>query len=113
LIHNAGKDTDEARIIRSCDVARPVRGGVVRALNRFVTRRVMRFTASRNVETERIGTVSRLAGVAHRVQGSLLRFKKRRRAVYYASKYAVMLAVLAGVVLAVAHWLSPSRRCAR
>jgi beta-hydroxylase len=100
-IHNARNDTDEARIILFCDVARPIRGVVVRAINRFMTRRVMRFTAARNVDTERIGFVSRLAGAPHRTKEALLRFKKRRRRLYYAIKYVVMLVLLGGVAFGV------------
>ena len=100
-IHGARNDTDEGRIILFCDVARPLKTSVARAVNRFVTRHLMPHTAARNVDSERIGVLNRVSAPVFRAREALERFKKRHRRVHYGAKYAAIVCV-AYVVLRVA-----------
>ena len=70
----------------------------MRALNGFVTRRLLRLTAPRNVDSERVGFVNRAAARVYRAREALERFKKRGQRRYYAIKYLVFLAFLYGIV---------------
>jgi beta-hydroxylase len=92
-LHEAKNETEEGRIILFCDVARPVRTPVFRAINRFVTRHVASLTSSRNVETERLGAMNLLARVVHKLQVFFTTIKRWNRRAYYAGKY-VLVALL-------------------
>src|SRR5437899_2795777 len=59
-VHRFENLTDETRIILFCDVERPLRTRVMRALNRFVIRHVVAMTATKNVEGETVGLANRI-----------------------------------------------------
>jgi hypothetical protein len=54
----------------------------------------MPHTAARNLDSERIGCLNRVAAPVFRAREALERFKKRHRRVHYAVKYAAILSVL-------------------
>src|SRR5512132_4201131 len=58
FIHRAENRTDQDRVILFCDLERPLRTPIMRALNRFIAGYVLRVTASRNVSTEQVGLVN-------------------------------------------------------
>ncbi len=100
FVHKAKNDTDKPRVILFCDVERPIRNRLVRALNRFVARRVAGISRSRNRPDEPIGFVNHLAAPVHRAVEAMHRLKKRNRRGYYVAKYAVLAAALAIVLRA-------------
>ena len=89
-IHRAENRTDQDRLILFCDIERPLRTPVIRALNRGIANRVLRITASRNVPTERIGMLNRVSGHVHRGRLVLRRLKRANRRLYYTVKYALL-----------------------
>ena len=93
FIHSARNDTDQLRVILFCDVERPLRTRVARAINRFMIRHVVKATASRNEDEERIGVVNRLAGRIYAAQAAGKRLKRAHRSLYYTSKYALFTLV--------------------
>jgi len=105
FIHRAENRTDQDRIILFCDVERPLRTPVMRAINRFITGHVLRVTASRNVATEQIGLVNRVSGLVHQLRQVLTRVKKANRSVYYTVKYAMWAGILYAVFLRSLHWV--------
>ncbi len=94
FIHRAENRTDQDRIILFCDVERPLRTPLMRGLDRFVAGYLLRVTASRNVPTERIGLVNRVAGAVHRARQVLRRAKRANRRAYYAVKYTLWAGIL-------------------
>ena len=88
-IHRADNKTDEDRLILFCDVERPLRTPVMRALNRTIAKHLLYVTASRNVPGERLGVVNRVAGGAYRLRILFRRAKRANRTVYYTVKYAL------------------------
>ena len=96
-IHRAENRTEQDRVILFCDVERPLRTPVMRALNRLIAGYVLRVTASRNVPTEHIGLVNRIAGGVHRIRQVLRRAKRANRRLYYAAKYTLWAAILYAV----------------
>jgi beta-hydroxylase len=103
FIHSAVNETDQTRIILFCDVARPIRNPVVRAINRFVTRYVVRITATQNVETETVGLLNYIAAHVYRAKEFFERMKKKHRALYKTVKAGLGIALLAGIVW----WMMP------
>lgn len=97
-IHSAANDTEDVRIILFCDVARPIRNPVVRALNRFVTHNIVKATAAQNEDTEKVGALNKVSSGVHNLRNFFQSIKKANRRLYYLGKYAVMLLVLCAVL---------------
>lgn len=89
-IHSVENDTDDYRIILFCDVERPIRNPIVRALNRFMINHVVKASATRNVPGEKVGFLNRIfAGVD--VLGQMFaRIKAWNRTIYYTGKYLLI-----------------------
>ena len=90
-IHSARNETDQPRIIFFADVERPLRTRPLRALNRFLATHVAQLTSSRNRESERLGSINRLAGLVHLSRRTFTRLKEFDHRLYYAVKYALAL----------------------
>jgi beta-hydroxylase len=99
-IHRFENLTDQNRIILLCDIERPIRNPVVRAVNRVVTRHVVGLTATRNLEGEKVGLANRVFGVLYRGRLPLKRFKRAHRRVYYTLKYSGIALLLYRVLVA-------------
>jgi beta-hydroxylase len=67
-VHYAENTTDETRIILFCDIERPLHTRLMRAVNRWVSNRVIKETATKNEAGERIGALNRLFGWAQRLR---------------------------------------------
>jgi len=99
FIHWAENKTDQTRVILFCDVERPLKTPVMRAINRFMSRVLGQATATQNVETERVGAVNRLYGFAHRMGERKKAFKRRHPRTYRYGRYALILLVIGWLVL--------------
>jgi beta-hydroxylase len=97
-LHRAQNDTDVPRIILFCDVARPLRTPPMRWLNALVTRHLVKISASRNLASEQVGLLNRLASRLHALRDVAKRIKRRSRPVYFASAYALKAAALAALL---------------
>jgi beta-hydroxylase len=102
-IHAAENEWDQSRIILFCDIERPLRTPVMRALNRFVIRRVVKWTASQNVETDRVGWVNRLSPRIHRLRRRARGFQRVHPRSYTALRWGLPATALA--LLAWAAWV--------
>jgi beta-hydroxylase len=99
FLHYAENTTKDARIILFCDVERPLHTRVVRALNRWFSRHIIRESATQNVEGERVGVVNKIFSYVYHVRLVGKRVKAWNSRVYYTCKYAVVAAVLGLVVV--------------
>jgi len=97
-LHSAANETDQTRLILFCDVERPLRTRVMRAINRFISNTVVRAGSTQNVPTERIGLLNRIyaaAGVVTTpINDALRHLKRKNRRLFTIGKYAVILGVL-------------------
>ena len=101
FLHYAENTTDQTRVILFCDVERPLRTRPMNALNRWVSRRIVKETETENEPGERIGVVNKIFGVVYHFRLFGKRFKAWNRTLYYTVKYSVTgLVVLALVVSA-------------
>ena len=98
-MHWAENRTDQTRVILFCDVERPLKTPVMRAINRAVSRVLGRATATQNLATERVGAINRLYGFAHRMGERKKAFKRKHPHGYKLARYALILLVLAWLVL--------------
>lgn len=99
-VHWVENDTDEARIILFCDVERPLRGRLPRAINRFVIGHVLPATATRNVAGEKLGALNRIVERIYPLHLAGRRLKASSRTLYYCVKYGVLLGALYLVLFA-------------
>ncbi|MBO0763453.1 MAG: aspartyl/asparaginyl beta-hydroxylase domain-containing protein [Hyphomicrobiaceae bacterium] len=99
FIHRAENATDQTRIILFCDVERPMRFSFMTAINRWVSRHLVKASATANVEGERIGAINRVFEYLYEIHHAGRRLKAWNRNVYYGVKYAVALLAV-GAVLA-------------
>ena len=103
-VHSAVNESDVTRIILFCDVTRPMRTRVMRALNAWVARRIVPLTASRNEADEPLGAVNGIARYIYALKGFFHRIKKRTDLrLYYGIKYGgtailVWLVLFSGLV---------------
>ena len=58
FLHYAENTTDQTRIILFCDVERPLHTPVLRALNRWVSRYIIKESATENAEGDRVGVLN-------------------------------------------------------
>ena len=99
FVHWAENKTDQTRVILFCDVERPLRTPVMRAINRVVSRVLGQATATQNIETERVGAINRLYAFAHRMGERKKAFKRRYPLGYKLGRYALILLVLGWLLL--------------
>ena len=102
FIHSAQNGTDQPRLILFCDINRPLRTPLLRAVNRFVTRRLAKISAAGNTVGDKIGFLNRISPLIHLHRQLITRFKARSRRLYYLSKWMTItvLIYLACLVLA-------------
>jgi beta-hydroxylase len=94
-IHKALNESDKDRIILFCDVTRPLRGHFATAINRYISSRVLRETATSNQAADPIGLFNRIFKYAYQVRIAGKALKRRNRAAYYTLKYTLLGGILA------------------
>jgi len=93
FIHSAENKTDTTRIILFCDVERPLRTRVMQAVNRFVSRTVIRAASTQNTEAEPVGALNRIYALFGKGSDLLTRLKRRNRMAFRTVKYALIAAL--------------------
>jgi len=68
------------------------------AMNRWVCRKIVKETATQNVEGERVGVFNRAFGYVYHIRLAGKRLKARNRTVYYFVKYSLCIAILGLIV---------------
>ncbi len=96
FIHHAANETDEPRIILFCDIVRPMRNRFASAVSGLFVRKIMRTTATKNVDGEKIGLLNRAFGYVYPLRKLAKTFKSKvSKPCYYTLKFTL----LAGLVL--------------
>ena len=99
FIHRAENGTDVNRIILFCDVERPMKLGFMTAMNRWVSRHIVKASATQNMEGEHIGVLNKVFGKLYEVHLASRKVKAWNRRVYYALKYSLMIGIVALIVV--------------
>ena len=93
-IHSAVNDTDQTRIILFCDVTRPLKTPVMRAVNNFMIQHVVKATATQNDDGEAVGVVNHISSYIYTAKGVFKRMNQVNRQLYYAAKYTLIGGIL-------------------
>lgn len=98
-VHSAANKTAANRIILFCDIERPLRWRWAERLNHWFGRVVMSAASSPNQGGDQTGAINRLTHMHWIIDQKRRAFKRWNRKVYKATKYGLILAVIAGFVL--------------
>lgn len=97
-VHSARNDTNQTRVILFCDVERPLRTPIMRAINRFIANTLVRAAGTQNVPTEKVGMLNRLyaavGSVTTPIDNFLEYLKRKNRTAFRVLKYAAFAAVV-------------------
>jgi beta-hydroxylase len=99
FIHSAENTTDVNRIILFCDVERPMKYGFMTAINRWVSRHIVKASATQNMEGEHVGVLNKVFGKLYEVHLASRKVKEWNRRVYYALKYSLMIGIVGLIVV--------------
>lgn len=94
FVHWAENRTDTPRLIFFCDLERPLRPRWLGAFNRAIGGALGRATATQNIESDRVGVISRLYRGVHWLKQVSRRLKHYNRALYKILKLASIAGVL-------------------
>jgi beta-hydroxylase len=94
FIHHAENTTDHQRVILFCDVERPLRGGMLAAVNRWFANNIMAASASPNEVGERVGGINKFFQVAYKVRLATKKLKSSNRRLYYLSKWVTIFGLI-------------------
>jgi beta-hydroxylase len=104
-VHHFENRTSQPRVVLFCDVERPIRNPLMRAVNRWVIANLLPLTATNNVEGESVGFANRAFSHLYVMRPPLRRLKKSHRRFYYALKYASLLAAISLVLITTYHMM--------
>jgi beta-hydroxylase len=99
FIHRAENATDETRIILFCDVERPLKTRFMAALNGWVSRHIIKASATANLEGERVGVLNKAFAWLYAIHLAGRRLKGWNRRLYYGLKFSLVSAVVGGLIL--------------
>ena len=97
FIHTAENRTDQNRIILFCDVERPMTLGVMSAMNRWVSKHIVKASSTQNEEGEKVGVINKLFSQIYSVHSLSRRLKAWNYHAYYAVKFALVALIVAGI----------------
>jgi beta-hydroxylase len=89
FIHIAENRSDVTRIILFCDIERPLRTRLVRALNHFVKTTLIRESQTENVPGDRVGLLNHIFNAVYRVRLIGKAIKRRSRVAHYTLKWLI------------------------
>lgn len=92
-IHHAKNETDLDRIILFCDVERPMRNKIATVINRFFSKYVLSESATKNLDTDRVGNLNKLYKYYHFISSQALRIKKFNKLLYHVLQYTMIAAL--------------------
>jgi beta-hydroxylase len=98
-VHEAHNACDATRFILFCDVERPLKWRWIERFNRWFGRVVMSAASSPNEQTDETGAINRLTHMHWKIDQQRKRFKAWNRAVYKATKYSLIVLVVAGFIV--------------
>ncbi len=98
FIHEAHNNTEEGRLIFFCDVLRPMRTPIGRALNAFFSNTLMKAASSPNSDTDRTGLINKIFKYFHLIREAGQSLKRKNRRLYYLTKYSLFIIILALII---------------
>lgn len=97
-VHEANNHTDQNRIILFCDIERPLKWGWAEAFNRWFGRVVMSAASSPNDDGDQTGAINKLTHAHWVIDQKRRAFKAWNRNIYKATKYGLIILVIAGFI---------------
>lgn len=102
-IHKVRNDTDEVRIILFCDVTRPLKTPIIRAINNFMIRYVVKATQTQNDAKEKVGVLNRVSKYIFAMRETYEAQKKGNRTRLRIVQFALLLLAVGLVTFLALH----------
>jgi len=99
FIHRAENASDETRIILFCDIERPMKYAFMTVLNRWVSRHIIKASATANLEGEHVGVLNQAFAYLYEIHLAGRRLKDWNRKAYYGLKFSVVSLVVGVIIL--------------
>ena len=99
-LHWAANESDGDRVILFCDIERPMRFRWAQAINRWLGKNMMAAASSPNETGDQTGMISKLFQVSWVMGNYRRRYKAWNRNAYKATKYGLIVAVVALIIWA-------------
>lgn len=93
-IHKAINNTDMSRVILFCDINRPLRYHWANAVNKFICTKIIKVSASKNIEGEKIGFLNHVFKQIYTLRRLGRSFKDWNRKLYYVFKYSLFFTII-------------------
>jgi len=90
FIHYAQNNTDKPRLILFCDIERPLKNPIARAINRYIGRPLAKAAATQNMEGEKIGVLNKLFGYVYYIRIAGKRLRKWNEPAYHIVKWGLI-----------------------
>ncbi|HEX8740665.1 MAG TPA: aspartyl/asparaginyl beta-hydroxylase domain-containing protein [Casimicrobiaceae bacterium] len=90
FIHTAENRSDVQRLILFCDVERPLRTSIVRALNHLMEMTLIRASQTENAPGDRVGLLNHVFNAVYRVRLVGKAIKKRSVVAHYTLKWLIL-----------------------
>lgn len=92
-IHSAENKTDQYRVILFCDIERPMKDPISRAINHAFGRIAVASSASRNMPGEKLGALNHIFAYIYSIRRVGKWMKAKNEPVYYLIKYCLIAAL--------------------
>ena len=93
-IHSAENGTSDQRIILFCDIHRPLKIKILDTFSRFVSKKVIKASATQNEEGEQIGFLNLIFGQFYKLRLIAKKIKKWNRPVYKSLKFILFFLLI-------------------
>lgn len=93
-IHYAANNSDTDRLILFCDIERPMNNPVAKWFNRIFGRFVVTSSATKNLDTDKVGLLNRLFGGLYQIRIIGKKLKAFNKPLYYVVKWALFGLIL-------------------
>lgn len=104
FVHKAKNDTTTPRLVLFCDIERPLRFRLARAINRFTIRHLVPGTATPNDSGDPTGLANRVFASIQPIRRAIAALKTTSAPLYYTLKYTLLIALpLALLAVVVPH----------
>lgn len=93
-VHHAENETEKDRLILFCDVERPMKNRIGKALNRFFGWFIMSSAESPNLDTDKTGGLNKIFKYIYQIRLTGKKIKAYNSKVYYVVKYTLFGGIL-------------------
>ena len=93
FVNEARNDTEKARLILFCDVARPQKNRLLQSIAEWLSNKIMSAAVSPNTPADKTGFINHLSTIYWTYDNNRRKLKVWNKNVYLITKYMLLLAI--------------------